>query len=1120
MSTNPPEIPERRFVFHDIRGKRWPRLRRYSLIAALLLLTLIIIFIRSLFIAPQLMLPESVRSLKHQLKAISGDAITATPAKPINDWQTLAPELKAKAKTNQIQRSLPKDQVRLAYYVGWDPAAFESLKRNAHLYTHLSPEWFDMVDGEGGLVESPDIKVRDFAKSHGLGFFPILRNLDGDVWMPEAVEGIINGPADRQQHFIADIIERLTKINADGVLIEWNEVDPEYRDHLTAFLAKFADALHEKHLEIWLSVPIGQELKLYDLDAISPSVDRFVATLYDQNSDRDEAGNLASQEWFDGWLSVLLDFGYPKQWIIGIGNFGYDWEEGQLPAETISFVDAMTRASRAGVTQCVTTAPAYSPHYRYEEEEKRHTVYFLDAVTFANQFSAALAKDVGGIALFRLGLEDPGVSKVLEANGKWAPALQKDLELLASKKEVSSVGTGEFLTADLEHNPGSRTITLQPDGKLTENYTEFPQYITLFHQGDGGNNKVAITFDDGPDPTWTPKVLAILKEKNVHAAFFLVGRQVERYPDLLRKIVAAGHEVGNHTYSHANLAKASDQQIELELNVTTRLIESFAGLSTSLFRPPYNADSRPHDYDEIRSLAIAKDLGYITVCENIDPEDWALPGADAILQRVKDQRSSGNIVLLHDAGGDRSQTVEALPKIIDYLRHRGDTIVPLGELIHQPRDIIMPPLDSQQKLGPRIAHIGLRVWQFTESFLWSFLIVAAILMLLRTLFTVALAVYHRFRKQEPLPDYFPAVSVLLAAYNEEKVMRTTLDRILESDYPGAIEVIVVNDGSSDDTGEILQKATEADSRIRVIEQPNLGKSHALNRAIEASKYDVIVMLDADTQIGKEGIRHLVAPLASPKIGAVSGHVLVGNQKPMIAKFQALEYLCGFNLDRRAYDVLNCITVVPGAISSYRKEAILACGQLSNDTLAEDTDLTLVLHKKGWRITYAPEARAWTEVPETFSSLIKQRFRWTFGTMQCLWKHRDLTLNPRYSALGLYALPTLWFFRIGLAALSPIIDLLVIVSILLGNGLILFWYFLFFIAIDLLLATSAALLEGRSLKHVIQVIPMRFIYSPVLSWVVWKCLRKALQGRLVGWGKFDRTASVIVDSPAKKLPKKP
>ncbi|MEO6054558.1 MAG: glycosyltransferase [Chthoniobacterales bacterium] len=1121
MSTKPPEIPEKRFVFHDVGGKRWPRVRLYSLIGLLLFLTAIIVFSRSLFIAPQLMLPDSVRTLKYQLKALGAETTPVASAKQVNDWQTLAPELKAKAKEHVIKKTIPTDQVRLAYYVGWDPAAYESLKRNFQLYTHLSAEWFDMVDGEGKIVESPDTKVRSFAKSHGMGFFPILRNLDGDTWIPEAVEGIINGPAERQDRFTADIIDRLIKINADGVLVEWNEVDPDYQENLSLFIEKFAAALHEKNMQLWLSVPIGHELKLFDLDSLSANVDRFVAVLYDQNSEHDEPGPIASQEWFDGWLNVILGFGTPKQWIIAIGNFGYDWEEGQMPAAAISFVDAMTRASRAGGTKCVTSAPVYEPRYRYEEEGKKHTVAFLDAVTFANQVASVLAHDAGGFALYRLGTEDPGVSKVLEVNGKWSPALQNDLEIMASKREVASVGSGEFLTADLEHNPGTRVITMQPDGKLTESYTDFPQYITLFHQGDGGDNKVAITFDDGPDPTWTPKILEILKEKNVPAAFFLVGRQVEKYPGMLKKIVAAGHEVGNHTYSHANLALVSDQQIELELNVTTRLIESFANISTSLFRPPYNADSRPNNYDEIRSLAVAKDLGYITVAENIDPEDWERPGADAILQRVKDQRSSGNIVLLHDAGGDRSQTVEALPRIIDYLRSRGDTIVTLGELINQPKNVLMPPLNPEQKLGPRIAHIGLRIWQFTESFLWSFLIVTAALMLLRILFTLGLAFYHRYRQSHTVREPFsPPVTVVIAAYNEELVMRSTMARILESDYPNTMEVIVVNDGSKDKTGEILNEIAATDLRVRVIEQVNLGKAEALNRAIAESRHEVIVMLDADTQIGRESLRNLVAPLIAPKIGAVSGHILVGNHNHLISRFQAMEYLCGFNLDRRAFDVLNCITVVPGALSAYKKTALTACGPISNDTLAEDTDLTLTMHKKGWKISYAPDAAAWTEAPETFRDLVKQRFRWTFGTLQSLWKHRDLTLNPRYGALGLYALPMLWFFRIALAALSPIVDLMVIISIFLGNGMILLWYFLFFLGIDMLLAVSAASLEGKSLKRTFIVIPMRFIYSPVLSWVVWKCVRKALQGKLVGWGKFDRTASVAVDVPKAVVPKNP
>src|SRR6202012_628064 len=174
------------------------------------------------------------------------------------------------------------------------------------------------------------------------------------------------------------------------------------------------------------------------------------------------------------------------------------------------------------------------------------------------------------------------------------------------------------------------------------------------------------------------------------AAFFLVGVNAEKYPALVRRIVAEGHEIGNHTYYHPNLAPCWPEHVRLELNATQLLIESITGRATTLFRPPYAADTSPSQLSELLLLQIAQDLDYLVVLENIDPQDWAKPGADIILQRIKQQRRDGSIILLHDAGGDRSQTVAALPHILEWLRTRGDTIVPLSTLLGTTRDAVMP----------------------------------------------------------------------------------------------------------------------------------------------------------------------------------------------------------------------------------------------------------------------------------------------------------------------------------------------------------------------------------------------------------------------------------------------
>jgi cellulose synthase/poly-beta-1,6-N-acetylglucosamine synthase-like glycosyltransferase len=584
-----------------------------------------------------------------------------------------------------------------------------------------------------------------------------------------------------------------------------------------------------------------------------------------------------------------------------------------------------------------------------------------------------------------------------------------------------------------------------------------------------------------------------------------VGANAEKYPALVRRIVAEGHEIGNHTYYHPNLALAWPEHIRLELNATQLLLETITGRSTTLFRPPYAADTSPSKISELIPLRIAQELGYLVVLENIDPQDWAQPGADIILQRIKQQRHDGSIILLHDAGGDREQTVEALPRILAYLQTRGDSIVPLSKLLGTTRDALMPPVETKgRSLNHFVSGAGFTIFHAAEEFLWAFMIVATALVVLRTLTVIWLAA--RFRRGWS-GTFAEPISIIVAAYNEGKVIAETLRAVLATDYAGKMEVIVVDDGSQDQTAAEVEAVAANDPRVRLLRQKNRGKARALQRGLAAIRSGVVVFLDADTHCQSDTLRHLVQPFADERVGAVSGHAKVGNLRSFIAKCQALEYTCGFNLDRRAYTRWNCMTVVPGAISAIRKSAIDDAGGLSLETLAEDTDLTLALHKRNQRIVYVPEAIAWTEAPETVRTLARQRFRWAYGTLQCLWKHRDMVFNWKYRALGWFSLPSVWFFQIILVAITPIVDLFLLASLPFGAWRAVLPFVIAFLSMDVLLATLACILERESVWRAWRILPMRLIYRPLLSYVIWKAILRAVKGALVGWGKLERTASV-------------
>jgi len=1105
------------FVFSDPAGKRWPRLRLILLIAGVLLFFGTVLFVQTLFVAPQMRVPFSLRQLKGQLKALQKEN-PAGQFSPVSLlWQKFGQARQAEKKLvgptptppARPRKKSPGNEVRLAFYTNGDPYSFASLELHAGQITHVCPEWMTVINGMGDLQVDADARLPKLAASKGIALMPLLTNLVGDTWQPEAIENLAHGPQNRQERFISNVLSVLRNAKAAGVVVDWEQIDPAYKQDIAGFIDKFADALHYDDKELWLCIQPGQELDYIDFENLSDNVDRFVAMLFDETSDIDPPGPLGSRSWFEGWLHVLLEGSDTKQWIIALGSYGYDWTIGEKKAELITFPEAMSRANNAKVESAEIKAPSYNPYFYFEDGDKEHAVWFLDVVTFLNELREVRDQKAGGFALYRLGSEDPAIWDALSVprDFKIDNQTRQSLEILEGTDTITDVGDGEIVTVDESRSDGRRNLAVDPEGYLTGKYLKFPEFPTLYHQGAGGEHQVAITFDDGPDPRWTPQILDILKAANVKAAFFLVGVNAERYPGLVRRIVNEGHEIGNHTYYHPNLALCWPEHVRLELNATQLLLETITGRATTLFRPPYAADTSPSQLSELTPLQIAQDLNYLVVLENIDPQDWAKPGADIILQRVKQQRRDGSIVLLHDAGGNRSQTVAALPRILEWLHTRGDTVVPLSTLLGTTRDAVMPPLTGAgQPVARIVSSTGFRIYHATEEFFWAFMIVATGLVVMRTLVVIWLA--SRFRRKVR-GDFAEPISIVMAAYNEGRVIAETLRALLASDYKGEIEVIVVDDGSRDETASQVKHVAHVDPRIRLLQQENRGKARALQRGLAAVHHGIVVFIDGDTQCQRDTLPRLLGPFTDERVGAVSGHAKVGNLRTFIARCQALEYTCGFNLDRRAYNRWNCITVVPGAISAIRKGAIEQAGGLSLQTLAEDTDLTLSLHKHRQRIVYVPDAIAWTEAPESVRTLARQRFRWAYGTLQCLWKHRDMMFNWNYRALGWFSLPSIWFFQIILVAVTPMVDLFLLASLPFGAWRAVMPFVITFLAMDVILATLACILEREPILRAWRILPMRLIYRPMLSYCIWKAILRAVKGAWVSWGKLERTASVPV-----------
>jgi len=616
---------------------------------------------------------------------------------------------------------------------------------------------------------------------------------------------------------------------------------------------------------------------------------------------------------------------------------------------------------------------------------------------------------------------------------------------------------------------------------------------------------VALTFDDGPDPKWTPQILDVLRRHHVPATFFVVGAAAAAHPGLVRAELAAGHEIGAHTFTHTDLGAVSATRGTVELSLDQSALAGAAGINTHLLRLPYSSGTADVTRPELAAARRAAGLGYLLVFATADPQDWRQPGVGSIVAHSIPPAGQGGVVLLHDAGGDRSQTVAAVDQLITKLQAEGYRFTTVSQLSGLAPGTAVKPVGRLAHLqglalllALQLAHLVSRSFQFL-------ILPFVVLALARNLAAVTLA--RRQARAPQLPaTYFPPVSVIVPAYNEEVGIAAAVRSLTASDYP-TLEVIVVDDGSGDGTAAVVESLGATDPRVRLIRQPNGGKPAALNTGIAAARHDVIVMVDGDTIFEPDTIRYLVASLADPTVGAVAGNTKVGNRKGLLGRWQHIEYVTSCNLDRRMYEALGCITVVPGAIGAFRRQVLAEVGGVSTNTLAEDTDLTMAVNRAGWQVVYEPRARGWTEVPTTLRQLWRQRYRWGYGTLQAIWKHRGALRERR--ALGMIGLPSIVYTQVALPLLAPAFDLFALYGVLFVNPGRYLAFWAAFNVVGLLVALYAFRLDGESAGPLWALPLQQFVYRQLLYLVVFESLISALAGTRLPWHKLTRTGDVVV-----------
>jgi len=614
---------------------------------------------------------------------------------------------------------------------------------------------------------------------------------------------------------------------------------------------------------------------------------------------------------------------------------------------------------------------------------------------------------------------------------------------------------------------------------------------------------VVLTFDDGPT-AWTGKILDVLAAHRVKATFFVIGARVADRPDLVRRMRQEGHEVGVHTYTHVNMANVAPWRLRMELDQTELAIAAASGSTTELLRLPYSSQVdalRPADWQAVRRSGNLR-----TVFTDLDTRDWSKPGVAKITAAGLPEGGRGAVVMMHDGGGDRSQTLAALGGLVDDLNARGYTFDTVTSAVGAPSP--WHPATTSQRVRGHLVTGLVRFAGTTVAVLKLIFIGLAALAIIRTLLLLLLARRHsRQHARSPAlgSDHLPRVSVVVPAYNEELGIVAAVESLAASDYPG-LEIIVVDDGSSDATSERVLALDLPN--VRLIQQANAGKPAALNTGVASARHDILVLVDGDTVFEPSAMRALVAPFADPEVGAVSGNTKVGNRRGLLGRWQHIEYVIGFNLDRRMFDVLRCMPTVPGAIGAFRRETLASVGGVSDDTLAEDTDLTMSICRAGWRVVYAPEARAWTEAPASLGQLWRQRYRWCYGTMQAMWKHRGAVLESGAAGkLGRRGLPYLLAFQVLLPLLAPLIDVAALYSIIFVPTPTIAYVWLAFLAMQYLSAAYAFRLDREGLAPLWSLVPQQVVYRQLMYLVVIQSVASALYGIRLRWHVMRRTGQM-------------
>lgn len=352
---------------------------------------------------------------------------------------------------------------------------------------------------------------------------------------------------------------------------------------------------------------------------------------------------------------------------------------------------------------------------------------------------------------------------------------------------------------------------------------------------------------------------------------------------------------------------------------------------------------------------------------------------------------------------------------------------------------------------------------------------------------------------------WPPVTIIVPAFNEGPVIEPSVRSLLQLDYP-AYEILVVDDGSTDDTRERVAplEGRHGDVTVRLVSKMNGGKASALNTGIALARHDYVLCMDGDSKLEPQVLRVAMPHFAKEHVAAVAGNVKVINRDSHLARFQALEYIEGLNMARRAQGFVRVVNIIPGPIGLFRRRVLQEVGGYDRDTFAEDADLTLKILSAGYHIVYEDRAVAWTEAPEKVLDLIKQRYRWTRGILQAVRKRKFALFNP-ISLWVWLSLMMMIFEGVVMPAANVVVNGIFAATALADGayGTFIVWWFALFSLLDVVAAMYCVSGEQEDLVLVPYALFMRFFYFPLIDVTKLMATVDELQNVEMTWGKLQR-----------------